>query len=52
MATAVEELAPRFAHQADYLTAAVADLRAWADGGYAKPDFTAATASSFRECVW
>src|SRR4051794_11743271 len=41
MAAAVEELAPRFAHQADYLTAAVADLRAWAQGGFAKPDFTA-----------
>src|SRR5439155_26319876 len=41
MAEAVEALAPRFAHQADYLTAAVADLRAWAAGGFAKPDFTA-----------
>src|SRR3954470_24980272 len=41
MATAVEELAPRFAHQPAYLSAAVADLRAWADGGYARPDFTA-----------
>jgi hypothetical protein len=43
MAAAVEALgrAGRFPHQADYLAAAVADLRAWADGGYAKPDFTA-----------
>jgi hypothetical protein len=41
MAAAVEALASRFPHQADYLAAAVADLRAWADGGYAKPDFTA-----------
>ena len=41
MAAAVEALAPRFPHQADYLAAVVADLRAWADGGFAKPDFTA-----------
>ncbi|HMJ32524.1 MAG TPA: DUF6421 family protein [Baekduia sp.] len=41
MAEAVGALAPRFGHQAGYLAAAVADLRAWADGGYAKPDFTA-----------
>jgi hypothetical protein len=39
MTGAVEALAPRFSHQADYLGAAVADLRAWADGGYGKPDF-------------
>src|SRR4051812_33052879 len=31
MATAVGALAPRFPHQADYLTQVVADLRAWAD---------------------
>jgi hypothetical protein len=42
MAGAVEALAPRFPHQADYLAAAVADLRAWAAGGFARPDFTAA----------
>jgi hypothetical protein len=42
MAAAVEALAPRFPHQADDLAASVADLRAWADGGFAKPDFTAA----------
>jgi hypothetical protein len=40
MAEAVEALAPRFGHQADYLTAVVADLRAWAESGFAKPDFT------------
>jgi hypothetical protein len=40
MASAVESLAPRFAHEADYLDAVVADLRAWADGGFAVPDFT------------
>jgi hypothetical protein len=39
---AVEGLAPRFPHQADYLEAVVGDLRAWADGGFGVPDFTAA----------
>jgi hypothetical protein len=28
-----------FSHQADYLAAAVADLHAWADSGFPKPDF-------------
>jgi hypothetical protein len=28
-----------FSHQADYLAAAVADLRTWADSGFPKPDF-------------
>jgi hypothetical protein len=45
MAAAVEALAhgrAELSHQADYLAAAVADLRAWADGGYVKPDFSAA----------
>jgi hypothetical protein len=41
MASSIEALAPRFPHQAEYLAAAVADLRAWAEGGFAKPDFTA-----------
>ncbi|MDX6665403.1 MAG: hypothetical protein QOG68_1609 [Solirubrobacteraceae bacterium] len=41
MAAAIEGLAPRFAHDAEYLAAVVSDLRAWADGGYAKPDFAA-----------
>jgi hypothetical protein len=39
MAGAVETLAPRFSHQADYLAAAIADLRAWAEDGFPKPDF-------------
>jgi hypothetical protein len=39
MADAVTTLAPRFPHQADYLAAAIADLRAWANGGFPKPDF-------------
>ncbi|HEU4658395.1 MAG TPA: DUF6421 family protein [Capillimicrobium sp.] len=38
---AIEGLAPRFPHQADYLEAVIADLRAWADDGYGVPDFTA-----------
>jgi hypothetical protein len=41
MATAVTALASRFPHQADYLTAAIADLRAWAAAGFPKPDFAA-----------
>jgi len=41
MAAAIEGLAPRFAHEADYLAAVVADLRAWVAGGFARPDFTA-----------
>jgi hypothetical protein len=41
MADAVGALAPRFPHQAEYLTAAVADLRAWAAADFPKPDFGA-----------
>jgi hypothetical protein len=40
IAEAIEALASRYPHQRDYLRAAVADLRAWSDGGYAKPDFS------------
>lgn len=39
---AVRGLAPRFPHQAAYLDAVVADLSRWADGGFGRPDFTAA----------
>jgi hypothetical protein len=39
MAEAVEALAPRFPHQDEYLEAVVEDLRAWAGGGFGKPDF-------------
>lgn len=39
---AVEGLAPRFPHQADYLAAVIGDLNAWAEGGFGVPDFTAA----------
>ena len=42
MAAAIEGLRPRFAHQADYLDAVVADLRAWPESGFARPDFTRA----------
>jgi hypothetical protein len=42
IASAIQGLAPRFPHQADYLEAALADLRAWESGGFGKPDFTAA----------
>src|SRR5690606_24735381 len=41
IAAAVQGLAPRFPHQDAYLEAAVADLRAWADGGFGVPDFGA-----------
>ncbi len=37
---ALEALGSRFAHQAGYLKLAIADLRAWAQGGMGKPDFT------------
>jgi len=39
---ALRGLEERFAHQADYLAAAISDLRAWADGGFGRPDFTRA----------
>ena len=40
MAAAIAALAGHFPHQADYLDAVIADLRAWAGGGFARPDFT------------
>jgi hypothetical protein len=42
MIEAIEELLPRFSHDVEYLDAAVADLRAWVDRGFGKPDFTRA----------
>jgi len=42
MVAAIGELAPRFAHEADYLEQASADLRRWVDEGCGKPDFGAA----------
>jgi hypothetical protein len=39
---AIDALAPRFAHQAEYLRLAVEDLRAWAQDGFGRPDFTRA----------
>ena len=39
MCASIEALAPRFPHQADHLAATVADLKAWADGGFGVPDF-------------
>jgi Family of unknown function (DUF6421) len=44
---AIEALAPRFPHDSEYLENAIADLRAWASSGFAKPDFTRAL-DSFR----
>src|SRR5207302_1779261 len=37
---AIETLAPRFPHQAEYIEAAVSDLRGWVELGFGKPDFT------------
>jgi hypothetical protein len=39
MVAAIEDLAPRFPHDAEYLRAVVEDLRAW---DFGKPDFTRA----------
>jgi len=39
IALAVAGLAAHFPHEDAYLRAAVGDLRAWADGGYGRPDF-------------
>jgi hypothetical protein len=36
---AIKELAPRFAHQADYFAALEKDLLAWEKSGFATPDF-------------
>jgi len=44
IASALDALAPCFPHQAAYIGRAVEDLRAWASGGFAKPDFTRALA--------
>ena len=41
IAGAVEGLTTHFAHEQDYLRAAIADLRAWAADGYGRPDFGA-----------
>ena len=41
IAAAVAGLAPHFPHDAAYLEAAIADLRAWAQSGYGTPDFGA-----------
>ncbi|WJL94537.1 DUF6421 family protein [Microbacterium sp. ET2] len=39
VADAITALAPRFPHDEAYLAASVADLRRWAAGGFAEPDF-------------
>lgn len=36
---AISELAPKFSHQSEYLTKVQIDIRKWADGGFAVPDF-------------
>lgn len=37
--TAIDELAPRFPHDAEYLEASVSDFRRWMDEGFGVPDF-------------
>ena len=44
MIECLDDLAPRFAHQKEYLAQVPVDLRSWVDGGCAKPDFTASLA--------
>ena len=44
MTDAIAILAPRFPHQSAYLDAVSADLEAWAESGFARPDFTRALA--------
>jgi len=39
MGERIEALAPRFPHDAAYLSALPVDLARWADGGFDKPDF-------------
>ena len=45
--SALERLVPAFPHQELYLQMAAADLRAWREAGYGKPDFTRAL-NAFR----
>jgi hypothetical protein len=44
MTESIAALAPRFPHEREYLAQVPADLRAWVDGGCAKPDFMASLA--------
>jgi len=44
MIACLDDLAPRFPHQKEYLAQVPVDLRSWVDGGCAKPDFTASLA--------
>jgi hypothetical protein len=44
MVDAIGELSPLFPHERDYLAQVQLDLRAWADGGCGRPDFTASLA--------
>ena len=41
MRTAIAGLREHFPHQREYLEGVIADLAAWRDGGFGKPDFTA-----------
>jgi uncharacterized membrane protein len=45
MIASISALKPQFPHLDDYLDCVVADLHAWADGGYGKPDFAKSLAA-------
>ena len=47
MIAAIEGLASRFAHDAEYLAAVTEDLRGWVAGGFGRPDF-ARSLDAFR----
>ncbi len=49
MQDALVALAPRFPHETEYLAAVRADLGAWVEGGFGRPDFTAALAAFHPE---
>ena len=51
IARALQRLKPAFPHQHDYIDAVGADLVAWADSGFAKPDFGRST-EAFRPERW
>ena len=51
IARAAERLKPGFPHQHEYIDAVASDLVAWADSGFAKPDFGRST-EAFRPDLW
>ncbi len=51
IARATQRMKPHFPHQHEYIDAVAADLVAWADSGFAKPDFGRST-EAFRPELW